>query len=60
MMLTMIFDSSSSLSVIATAPGAGVSGYKVWSDRKAAEEGGKITAINIEKNNYYIVRIRTR
>ena len=46
---------------MATAPGAGVSGDKVWSDRKAAEEGGKITAINIEKGyNYGIRRIRTR
>ena len=46
---------------MATAPGADVSGDKVWSDRKAAEEGGKITAINIEKGyNYGIRRIRTR
>ena len=47
---------------MATAPGSGVSGDKVWSDRKAAEERGKITAINIEKrrDNYGIVRIRTR
>ena len=47
---------------MAVAPGAGVSGHVVWSDRKAAEEGGKITAINIEKKSYYkyIVNIRTR
>ena len=45
---------------MATAPGAGVSGGKVWSDRKEAEEGGKITAINIEKNDYTNERIRTR
>jgi hypothetical protein len=45
---------------MATAPGAGVSGDKVWSDRKAAEEGGKITAINIEKSDYDIARIQTR
>ena len=54
--------------MIATAPGAGVSGDEVWSgdmvwsDRKAAEEGGNITAINI-KMSYYgdsIGRIRTR
>ena len=35
---------------MASAPGDGVSGDKVWSDRKAAEEGGNITAINIKKN----------
>ena len=45
---------------MATAPGAGVSGNVVWSDRKAAEEGGKITAINIKKNHHNIARIRTR
>ena len=47
---------------MATAPGAGSSGdKKVWSDRKAAEEGANITAINIEKaDNYGIRRIRTR
>ena len=45
---------------MATAPGAGVSGDEVWSDRKAAEEGGNITAINIEKRGYRIARIRTR
>ena len=46
---------------MATSPGAGVSGGEVWSDRKEAEERGKITAINIEKgNNYGIARIRTR
>ena len=46
---------------MATAPGAGVSGNVVWSDRKAAEEGGKITAINIVKgDDYGIRRIRTR
>ena len=51
----------SSSSVMATSPGAGVSGGGVWSDRKEAEERGKITAINIEKgNNYGIARIRTR
>ena len=44
---------------MAAAPGADVSGDKVWSDRKAAEEGGKITAINIGKD-YNIGRIRTR
>ena len=45
---------------MATTPGADVSGDKVWSDRKAAEEGGKITAINIKKDNYRIEKIRTR
>ena len=49
---------------MATAPGAGVSGGKVWSDRKEVEEGGKITAIGIEKdkygNDFGIARIRTR
>ena len=46
---------------MATAPGAGVSGDEVWSDRKAAEEGGNITAINIGTlSGNYIGRIRTR
>ena len=45
---------------MAVAPGAGVSGNVVWSDRKAAEEGGKITAISIMKVDNYIDRIRTR
>ena len=36
----------SSFSVLAATPGGG-SGDKVWSDRKEAEEGGNITAINI-------------
>ena len=47
---------------MAVAPGAGVSGNEVWSDRKPAEEGGKITAINIIKGDNYnnIARIRTR
>ena len=45
---------------MATTPGAGVSGEKVWSDRKEVEVGGKITAIDIEKNDYNIERIRTR
>ncbi len=47
---------------MATAPGgAYVSGDKVWTDRKAAKEGGKISAINIEKNdNYGIARIQIR
>ena len=46
---------------MATAPGAGFSGdEKVWSDRKAAEEGGNITAINIKKSDYSIGMIRTR
>ena len=45
---------------MAVAPGAGVSGGKVWSDRKEFEEGGKITAINIQKSPNYIARIRTR
>ena len=44
--------------MIATAPD-GVIGDKVWSDRKEAEEGGKITAISIKKGDY-IDRIRTR
>ena len=54
--------SSPSLSVMATAPGAGVSGDEVWSDRKAVEEGGKITAINIKKSGSgnFIGAIRTR
>ena len=43
---------------MATAPGAG--GDKVWSDRKAVEEGGKITAINIMKSRNGVARIRTR
>ena len=45
---------------MATAPGAGVSGDKVWSDRKAVEEGGKITAINIMKSRNGVARVRTR
>ena len=45
---------------MATAPGAGVSGDKVLSDRKEVEERGKITAINIQKRDYDIGRIRTR
>ena len=46
---------------MATAPGADVSGNKVWSDRKEVEEGGKITAISIEKGfEFGIGRIRTR
>ena len=47
---------------MATAPGAGSSGdKKVWSDRKAAEEGGNITAIDITKwDTGGITRIRTR
>ena len=51
---------------MATAPGAGFTGDKVWSDRKAAEEGEeeegdcKITAINIQKSGGLIARIRTR
>ena len=46
---------------MATAPGAGVSGDKVWSDRKAAEEGGKITAISIWKGaNFGMSMIRIR
>ena len=51
--------------MLATAPTGG-SGDKVWSDRKEAEEGGNITAINIrsgndmKKNKYFIDRIRTR
>ena len=47
---------------MATAPGADVSGDGVWSDRKAAEEGANITAINIKKSGVgnYIDRIQTR
>ena len=45
---------------MATAPATGVSGDEVWSDRKEAEEGGKISAINIKKSSNYIVMIRTR
>ena len=50
---------------MATAPAAGVIGDKVWSDRKEAEEGGNITAINIKNNKMsysgnYIASIRTR
>ena len=45
---------------MARAPGADIGGNKVWSDRKAAEQGGKITAINIDKTNFGISRIRTR
>ena len=45
--------------MLATAPTGG-SGDEVWSDRKEAEEGGNITAINIKKSEYYIVRIRAR
>ena len=44
--------------MIATAPD-GVIGDKVWSDRKEAKEGGKITAISIMKGDY-IDRIQTR
>ena len=50
--------------MIATAPD-GVNGDKetmfgnVWSDRKDAEERGKITAISIMKGDY-IDRIQTR
>ena len=44
---------------MAATPGGG-SGDNVWSDRKEAEEGGNITAINIKKSEYYIVRIRAR
>ena len=40
----------SSFSVLAATPG-GRSGDKVWSDRKEAEEGGNITAINIKKTS---------
>ena len=43
---------------MAATPGGG-SGDKVWSDRKEAEEGGNITAINIKKSKY-IGSIRTR
>ena len=60
MMMMMTMTINPSLSVIATALGAGVSGDGVWSDRKAAEEGGKITAINIQKSGGLIARIRTR
>ena len=45
--------------MLATAP-TGDSGEKVWSDRKEAEEGVNITAINIETDVYDIERIRTR
>ena len=46
--------------MLAATPGGG-SGDKVWSDRKEAEEGGNITAINIKKNLIdYIDSIRTR
>ena len=48
----------SSFSVLAATPGGG-SGSFVWSDRKEAEEGGNITAINIKKSKY-IGSIRTR
>ena len=48
----------SSFSVLAATPGGG-SGDNVWSDRKEAEEGGNITAINIKKSKY-IGSIRTR
>ena len=44
---------------MAATPGGG-SGDNVWSDRKEAEEGGNITAINIETDGYFIGRIRTR
>ena len=48
--------------VMATAPAAGFSGDKVWSDRKVAEERGEITAINIKKSGSpgSISSIRTR
>ena len=50
----------SSFSVLAATPGGG-SGSFVWSDRKEAEEGGNITAINIKKRRgVSIDRIRTR
>ena len=46
--------------MVATAPTGG-SGDKVWSDRKEAEKGGNITAINIKKNLFdYIDWIRPR
>ena len=45
--------------MLAATPGGG-SGSFVWSDRKEAEEGGNITAINIKKNYVRIERIRTR
>ena len=48
----------SSFSVLAATPGGG-SGDNVWSDRKEAEEGGKITAISIMKGDY-IDRIQTK
>ena len=68
MMMMMTMTINPSLSVMATAPGVGFSGDEVWSDRKAAEEeeeaeegeGGKITAINIQKSGGLIARIRTR
>ena len=45
---------------MAATPGGG-SGDKVWSNRKEAEEGVNITAINIKKDRLgYIGRIRTR
>ena len=44
---------------MAATPGGG-SGDDVWSDRKEAEEGGNITAINIKMNRSYIDSIRTR
>ena len=49
----------SSFSVLAATPGGG-SGDQVWSDRKEAEEGGNITAINIKKSSLGIGSIRTR
>ena len=45
---------------MAAAPVDGVSGDKVWSDRKQVEEGGKITAINIVKGDNFIEKLRIR
>ena len=45
--------------MLAATPG-GRGGDNVWSDRKEAEEGGNITAINIKKSKYFFDWIRTR
>ena len=46
---------------MAKALGGSSGDEKVWSDRKAAEEGANITAINVfKRDNYGITRIRTR
>ena len=58
-MIRLMTNQYSSFSVLAATPGGG-SGDNVWSDRKEAEEGGNIPAINIKESIYGIASIRTR